>query len=317
MASATIRTVNELKESLSKVLNKDDSSERCSDIIDQLDAVQDMSLAILSETLVGTVVSKFKSHSDADVAAKAKGLVKKWKQLAKQAGAGRATPAAGATKAKAKPVAARKPAPSPAPAVATSSSSSKGSAEWNQLPPLRKNTANKLHQTFELSTASLTKSDIHIDAIKSLNISRATEVEAACHEYSKGIKQNYLEKIRSLIFNLKKNSDLRENVILGSTQPETLVTLEPEQLATAETNKERNETMEKLKDSRRLDWDQANEGKINEMCGIKGDLLKASLFTCGRCKSIKTTSTQKQTRSADEPMTVFVFCINCGNRWKC
>ena len=312
MASATIRTINELKESLSKELNKDDSSsERCNDIIDQLDAVQDMSLAVLSETLVGTVVSKFKAHSDADVAAKAKGLVKKWKQLAKQAGAG------SATKAKAKPVAARKPAPSNAPAVAASSSSAEGSAEWNQLPPLRKNTANKLHQTFELSIASLTRSDIHIDAIKSLNISRATEVEAACHEYSKGIKQNYLEKIRSLIFNLRKNSDLRENVILGSTQPETLVTLGPEQLATAETNKERNETMEKLKDSRRLDWDQANEGKINEMCGIKGDLLKASLFTCGRCKSIKTTSTQKQTRSADEPMTVFVFCINCGNRWKC
>jgi len=312
MASATIRTINELKESLSKELNKDDSSsERCNDIIDQLDAVQDMSLAVLSETLVGTVVSKFKAHSDADVAAKAKGLVKKWKQLAKQAGAG------SATKAKAKPVAARKPAPSNAPAVAASSSSAEGSAEWNQLPPLRKNTVNKLHQTFELSIASLTRSDIHIDAIKSLNISRATEVEAACHEYSKGIKQNYLEKIRSLIFNLKKNSDLRENVILGSTQPETLVTLGPEQLATAETNKERNETMEKLKDSRRLDWDQANEGKINEMCGIKGDLLKASLFTCGRCKSIKTTSTQKQTRSADEPMTVFVFCINCGNRWKC
>ena len=232
MASATIRTINELKESLSKELNKDDSSsERCNDIIDQLDAVQDMSLAVLSETLVGTVVSKFKAHSDADVAAKAKGLVKKWKQLAKQAGAG------SATKAKAKPVAARKPAPSNAPAVAASSSSAEGSAEWNQLPPLRKNTANKLHQTFELSIASLTRSDIHIDAIKSLNISRATEVEAACHEYSKGIKQNYLEKIRSLIFNLKKNSDLRENVILGSTQPETLVTLGPEQLATAETNK--------------------------------------------------------------------------------
>ncbi len=53
------------------------------------------------------------------------------------------------------------------------------------------------------------------------------------------------------------------------------------------------------------------------MCGIKGELLKASLFTCGRCKSIKTTSTQKQTRSADEPMTVFVLCMNCGNRWKC
>jgi len=309
MASTTIRTVNELKDSLSKELNKDDNAERCTDIIDQLDGVRNMSLKVLSETLVGTVVSKFKAHSDVSVAAKAKALVKRWKQLAKQGGVGKSPSVASALRAK--PAAAKKPA---APA---SSSSSTSTTDWDHLPPLRKNTANKLHQTFNLSTASLIKSDIHIDAIKSLTISRATEVEIACHEYSKGIKQNYLDKIRSLIFNLKKNPDLRENVILGSTQPETLVTLAPEQLATAENRKERNEAEAKLKDSRRLDWEQANEGKINEMCGITGDLLLASLFTCGRCKSIKTTSTQKQTRSADEPMTVFVFCLNCGNRWKC
>lgn len=40
------------------------------------------------------------------------------------------------------------------------------------------------------------------------------------------------------------------------------------------------------------------------------------LFTCGKCKTKKTTYTQKQTRSADEPMTTFVLCKNCGNRWK-
>ena len=27
-------------------------------------------------------------------------------------------------------------------------------------------------------------------------------------------------------------------------------------------------------------------------------------------------SLQVQTRSADEPMTTFVFCNECGNRWK-
>ena len=31
----------------------------------------------------------------------------------------------------------------------------------------------------------------------------------------------------------------------------------------------------------------------------------------------KCTYYQLQTRSADEPMTTFVTCINCGNRWKC
>ena len=40
-------------------------------------------------------------------------------------------------------------------------------------------------------------------------------------------------------------------------------------------------------------------------------------FTCFKCKSKKCTFYQLQTRSADEPMTTFVTCINCGNRWRC
>ena len=39
-------------------------------------------------------------------------------------------------------------------------------------------------------------------------------------------------------------------------------------------------------------------------------------FKCGKCKTFKTTYTQAQTRSADEPMTTFVTCLNCNHRWK-
>ena len=39
-------------------------------------------------------------------------------------------------------------------------------------------------------------------------------------------------------------------------------------------------------------------------------------FTCRKCKSKKCTYMQIQTRSADEPMTLYVTCIECGNRWK-
>lgn len=40
-------------------------------------------------------------------------------------------------------------------------------------------------------------------------------------------------------------------------------------------------------------------------------------FTCRKCHKNQCTYYQMQTRSADEPMTTFVTCIPCGNRWKC
>lgn len=40
------------------------------------------------------------------------------------------------------------------------------------------------------------------------------------------------------------------------------------------------------------------------------------VFQCKKCKSMKTTYYQMQTRSADEPMTTFVSCLNCNNNWK-
>ena len=40
------------------------------------------------------------------------------------------------------------------------------------------------------------------------------------------------------------------------------------------------------------------------------------LNKCGKCKSMRTTYYQMQTRSADEPMTTFCKCHSCNNNWK-
>ncbi len=40
------------------------------------------------------------------------------------------------------------------------------------------------------------------------------------------------------------------------------------------------------------------------------------MFRCGKCKQRQCTYYQLQTRSADEPMTTFITCTNCNNRWK-
>lgn len=42
----------------------------------------------------------------------------------------------------------------------------------------------------------------------------------------------------------------------------------------------------------------------------------SGLFKCPKCKHRKTTYYSMQTRSADEPMTNFITCLNCDNRWK-
>lgn len=38
-------------------------------------------------------------------------------------------------------------------------------------------------------------------------------------------------------------------------------------------------------------------------------------FFCGRCHKRQCTYYELQTRSADEPMTIFIQCVNCGKRW--
>jgi transcription elongation factor S-II len=39
-------------------------------------------------------------------------------------------------------------------------------------------------------------------------------------------------------------------------------------------------------------------------------------FTCRKCKSKKCSYYAMQTKSADEPMTLFITCLNCGARMK-
>ena len=65
-------------------------------------------------------------------------------------------------------------------------------------------------------------------------------------------------------------------------------------------------------------WEQAIKAKsIRDKNKFEQNLEAATdTFKCRKCKSKKCTYYQMQTRSADEPMTIFVTCIDCGNRWK-
>jgi DNA-directed RNA polymerase subunit M/transcription elongation factor TFIIS len=56
--------------------------------------------------------------------------------------------------------------------------------------------------------------------------------------------------------------------------------------------------------------------EIDRILGVENEEQKG-LYYCSTCKTDKhTTFTLKQTRSADEGMTAFVFCSKCQRTWK-
>ncbi|OEU14591.1 transcription elongation factor [Fragilariopsis cylindrus CCMP1102] len=322
---ATIKKIELIKQSMSKKVASgveilsDDDIETLKDMLQQLESF-DVNLEILTKTLIGTIVSKFKKHEIIGPTAKA--LVKKWKSIAK----GEVTnnnsnnkgeeeeqkPAASAAKTAVAVAAAVKPKRR----NSTNAATAEMREQWFSLQPYRQTTCQKLHDILINTKTSLIKQGINPDAIDHLVVERATDVEQSIQAKFLSNKTEYLSKARSLCFNIKKNSSLACQIILGQIPSKKLVDLSSEELVNDKKRKEIEERKKQVMDSNLLDWDTQNEDKINEMCGITGDLLNASLFTCGRCKSTKTTSTQKQTRSADEPMTVFVLCLACNNRWK-
>lgn len=48
----------------------------------------------------------------------------------------------------------------------------------------------------------------------------------------------------------------------------------------------------------------------------KNNIETSDAYECKKCKQRKTYVYQLQTRSADEPMTTFVTCMNCGHKFK-
>lgn len=103
----------------------------------------------------------------------------------------------------------------------------------------------------------------------------------------------YFSKVRSLRFNLQKYQKLLDSVVNKEITYRTLMEMTPQEM--------RGETTS-------LEPVMSHKEMIQN--------VPDGAFTCRRCHSRKTTYYEMQTRSADEPMTVFVTCMNCNNRWK-
>lgn len=109
--------------------------------------------------------------------------------------------------------------------------------------------------------------------------------------------------MRSLFQNLKNKSNptLRKRVLSGEIAPKDFVVMSHDDLKS---------------DTRRKEDERLQKENMNEAMVAQVEKSISKEFECGKCKKKMVSYSQAQTRSADEPMTVFCECTNCGNRWK-
>ncbi|XP_032058251.1 transcription elongation factor A protein 3 [Aythya fuligula] len=170
------------------------------------------------------------------------------------------------------------------------------------LPPCYLTGDSVRDKCIEMLTAALRMDDDYKEF--GVNCERmASEIEDHIFQELKSTDMKYRNRVRSRISNLKdpKNPNLRRNVLCGAILPGLIARMTAEEMASDELKELRNAmTQEAIRE--------------HQMAKTGGTVT--DLFQCGKCKKKNCTYNQVQTRSADEPMTTFVLCNECGNRWK-
>ena len=116
---------------------------------------------------------------------------------------------------------------------------------------------------------------------------------------NKKFLQLYLDRLRSIYINLK-NPIFLEQINNGEITYQMLAYMTHQEM-----NPERWKKLidEKIK---------RDENKYN----TENIQASTDMFTCKKCKSKRCTYYELQTRSADEPATIFVTCLDCGKNMK-
>eukprot|EP00300_Choanocystis_sp_HF-7_P041872 c8651_g1_i1.p1 GENE.c8651_g1_i1~~c8651_g1_i1.p1 ORF type:complete len:199 (+),score=33.99 c8651_g1_i1:48-644(+) len=163
-----------------------------------------------------------------------------------------------------------------------------------------------------LKSGNATRDKVRADFLSVLSmestVDQTTAVEVALAIENEmfrlyGPANSYKAKFRQLHFNLKSagNSQLRCRVAQGHVSAAKLCQMTSEELAAPEVKTE---------------LDQLKAQSLKEAIDPTNVKSSTDQFKCKKCGKRECSFLELQTRSADEPMTCFVECHNCGNRWK-
>lgn len=261
--------------------------------LDLLKNLQELpiTLEILQRTRIGmTVNSLRKSSSDEEVITLAKVLIKSWKKLLSGTPSSKEAPA-------------KEPEPKPSASAKQqqqqqSAATSRPNAKQTSFPA---DTTNAVRLKCRELLSSALKCDDMPDGCNLDGL--AAKIEECIYNEFGDTNMKYKNRVRSRVSNLKdsRNPALRLNVLHGAIDPERIARMSAEEMASDE--------MKELR--QRFTKESINDHQMAVTGGTKTDLLK-----CGKCKKNNCTYNQVQTRSADEPMTTFCYCNECGHRWK-
>lgn len=131
----------------------------------------------------------------------------------------------------------------------------------------------------------------------------AGRIEECVYQEYRSIDTKYKNRLRSKLSNLgdSKNPFLRYKVLRGDITPDRFAKMSAEEMASDDLKKERE----------RYTKESINDHQMSLTTGTRTSEIK-----CPACKKCDVTYNQMQTRSADEPMTTFCHCNECGKRWK-
>ncbi|KAF3057076.1 Transcription elongation factor S-II [Daldinia childiae] len=280
------------------------SNEPASAIISIIESLRSASPTeeMLRTTKAGIVVGKLRGNANKDIAKIATEVVAKWKKGIELEKKSKGLHSAKAPKGSVSPASkAASPAPKP---LAGNKKAYEGDLEKRNYKT-DKVDINRTGSQVRDNCIGLLYNGLAYRSRESEDsvITRAAEVEQAAFKAYKGETKEYKEKIRSLFQNLKvkTNAELGRNVMSGAIAAERFVVMTSKELMSAQQRKADAE----------LELENMKKAQVPMVEKSISDSLE-----CGNCKKKMVSYTQAQTRSADEPMTTFCECMNCGKRWK-